>query len=392
MRTDVAVTPLTVRGKRVDRSLWHRSGEEISLGCTRCPELRFCGGLSIRAPAFDCLALCCGSPKTCRKYVCPNQRRYSTLVNEAGGFALAPYRQTVAPMGALPDYVPYILDAGDLDGPLPIATVAITLYSVIDHRTGIAKFSSRQEMLQRFKIDPDARVVFTATGQDRRVENFWHIMRSKKTAESLRRLRPSLIATPNFSMHADTVRHDNLLSMSRIAYCFEAFAAAGLPVAVHVNGRAPFDFQRWAAYLNDSPGIYAISYEMGTIGRSSTRRAWHAKQLVDLARRVNRPLTLLLRAGSGHMPELSQAFNRVILVDTSAHMKAKKRQSASRLRGQLTWGTSPTAPDEAIDALFLHNIRVCRRVTRELLHVNISTASRPTDEARAQSETDWVVR
>src|SRR4051812_34284131 len=79
------ITPLMVRGKRVDQKLWHRSGEEIGLGCTSCPELKFCGGLSIRAAAFNCLALCCGSPTTCRKYACPNQERYSTLVNEAGG-------------------------------------------------------------------------------------------------------------------------------------------------------------------------------------------------------------------------------------------------------------------------------------------------------------------
>jgi hypothetical protein len=271
-------------------------------------------------------------------------------------------------MGAVPEYVPYVFDAGDLAGPLPLATVAISLYALINHRSGLAKFSSRQEMLERFKIDPNARVVITATGPDRRVENFWHIMRSKKTAESLRRLRPSLIATPNFSMHANTGRHDNTLSMSRIAYCFEAFSAAGLPVALHANGRADFDFKRWADYLNESPGIYAVSYEMGTIGKSSVRRAWHAQRLIDLAQNVQRPLTLLLRGGAVHIPALLQAFSRVIHVDTSPHMKAKKRQSASRLRGRMTWTQSLTGPGETIDELFLHNVRVRRRAIRDLLH------------------------
>lgn len=377
MMSDHAITRLTVRAKHVDRSLWHRPNEEISLGCTRCPELKFCGGLSIRAPAFDCLSLCCDSPNTCKKYVCPKQPRFSALVNEAGGFPLAPYRRTVAPMGSLPDYVPYIFDVGNIVGPLPLRTFAISLYDVIDHRGGIARFSSREEMLQRFKIDSEAHVVITATDKDRRVENFWHILRSKKTAESIRRLRPSLIATPNFSMHTDTVRHDNLLSMSRNVYCFEAFAAAGLPVAVHVNGRTPFDFRRWAAYLNESPSIYAVSYEMGTIGRSSSRRAWHAEQLIDLARRVNRPLTLLIRGGSVHLPALSLAFNRLISVDTSAHFKAKKRQSASRHHGRLVWGKSPTAPGESIDELLLHNIRVCRRAPREHLPSQANAAVRP---------------
>ncbi len=158
MTKNTTVTQLTVRSKRVDQSLWHRSGEEISLGCSRCPERSFCDGLSIRAGAFDCLAFCCGEPKTCRKYVCPHQKRYSTLVNEVGGFTLVPYRRPVTPMGALPEYVPFIFDAGNLNGPLPLTTVAISLYSIIDHRTGIAKFSSRAEMLERFKVNHDAHV------------------------------------------------------------------------------------------------------------------------------------------------------------------------------------------------------------------------------------------
>lgn len=367
MTQQTTITHLTVRGKLAEPTLWHQTGEEVKLGCTTCPELRWCGGLSIQASVFNCMDFCCGKPKTCRRYVCPNQRRFSALVNEVGGFALPAYRQHVAQMIALPDYVPCILDAGDLTGPLPLPAVAISLYSVIDHRTGLSRFASRQEMLQRFKIHPDARVILTATGKDRRVENFWHVLRAKKTAESLRRLRPALIATPNFSMHADTVRHDNLLSMARITACFEEFAAARLPVAVHVNGRMPHDFLRWIEYLNSSPGIYAVSYEMGTMGRSAPRRAWHAEQLIALARGVDRPLTLLIRAGSSHLQELSAAFNRVIALDTSAHMKAKKRQSATRIAARVKWMSAHTAPGEAIDDLLLHNIRICRRATRELL-------------------------
>lgn len=223
-------TPLTVRGKFADPTLWHQTGQEVRLGCTTCPELRWCGGLSIRAPVFDCMDFCCGKPETCTRYICPSQRRYSTLVNEVGGFDLHPYGRRVTPVLALPDYVPCILDAGDLGGPLSLPAVAVSLYSVIDHRTGVAKYASRQEMLKRFRIHSDARVILTATAKDRRVENFWHVLQPKKTAESLRKLRPSVITTPNFSMHADTVRHDNLVSMARIAFCFEGFAAAGLPV------------------------------------------------------------------------------------------------------------------------------------------------------------------
>lgn len=360
-------TALTVRGKLTDPSLWHQSGQEMKLGCTMCPELRRCGGLSIAAPAFNCMDLCCGNPKGCRRYVCPNQRRYSTLVNEAGGLDLRPYKGRVVPMLAIPDYVPCILDIGDLAGPLPLPVVAVSLYALIDSKTGLPRYDSRQDLLARFRIDPDARIVITATGKDRNVERFWHVFRAKKTAEALRRLRPALIATPNFSMHADTVRHDNLVSMSRIVSCFEEFAAAGLPTAVHVNGRAPHDFHRWIDYLNTSPSIYAVSYEMGTIGRSAPRRAWHAEQLAALARAVPRPLTLLLRGGFKHLPELSGAFSRIIVLDSSANMKAKMRRSAHRVTGRLCWSPCPTPEGQAIDELLMHNVRVCRRAARDLV-------------------------
>ncbi|TWT44435.1 hypothetical protein RAS1_08500 [Phycisphaerae bacterium RAS1] len=365
-------TPLTVGGKLADPSLWHQPGQEVKLGCTRCPELPQCGGLAIAAPAFNCMDLCCDNPKACRRYVCPKQRRYSKLVNEAGGFDLRPYKGRVAPMLTIPDYVPCVLDIGDLAGPLPLPVVAVSLYALIDSKTGLPRYHSRQELLARFRVDPEARIVITATGKDRDVERFWHVFRAKKTAESLRRLRPALIATPNFSMHADTVRHDNLVSMSRIASCFEEFAAAGLPTAVHVNGRAPHDFRRWLEYLNASPAIYSVSYEMGTMGRSAPRRAWHAQQLVMLARSVQRPLTLLLRGGFQHIPELSGAFARVIALDTSANMKAKMRQSARRVSGRLSWTPNPTPIGQPIDELLIHNIRVCGRSVRRTLRLPLA--------------------
>ncbi|HEY4329739.1 MAG TPA: hypothetical protein VGN88_08380 [Phycisphaerae bacterium] len=352
-------TQLTVRGKLADPSLWNQPGLEIKLGCTTCPELRRCGGLSIAAPVFNCLDLCCGNPKTCRRYVCPRQRRYSNMVNEAGGLDLHPYKGRVAPIRLVPDYIPCILDIGDLAGPLPLPVVAISLYDLVDGKTGLPRYESRQELLTRFRIEPHARIVITATGKDRNVERFWHVFRAKKTAQALRQLHPALIATPNFSMHADSIRHDNLVSMSRIVSCFEEFAGAGLPTALHVNGRAPHDFRRWADYLNASPAIYAVSYEMGTMGKSAPRRAWHAQQLTLLACSVKRPLTLLLRGGFTHIPELKTAFARVIGLDTSPNMKAKMRQSAEQLAGRICWSPAPTAKNQPIDDLLLHNIRVC---------------------------------
>lgn len=62
-----------------------------------------------------------------------------------------------------------------------------------------------------------------------------------------------------------------------------------------------------------------------------------------------------------------QAFDRVIALDTTAHLKAKMRLRATRVGGKLTWRPSPTAEGETIDALLLRNVRVSRCAPRELL-------------------------
>lgn len=317
MSQEVSV-PLTIRSEQhAAPKLWFTSGQEIKLGCSRCPELQFCGGLSTEAPLFDCMALCCNQPQSCTRYACPKQKRYSNLVNEVGGLELHPYLHRVAVRGSLPPFIPFIVDRGTLVGPLEFEAVALSLYSIIDSRTGVARFSTRQQLLEHFRLAPRTKVIVTATKQDRSVEHFWHVLQNKNTARSLLQLQPSLVTTPNFSMHIDTVRHDNLVSMARIAYCFEAFAAAGLPVAPHINGRTPFDFERWIAFLQKSPHIHTISYELGTAGRSEVRRKWHAEQLARVAQAVQRPITLLLRAGSAYINSLSKVYERVIFVDST---------------------------------------------------------------------------
>ncbi len=361
-------TPEEARKRLADPTLWYHAGNEVQLGCSRCPERELCGGLSVEEPVFDCLSLCCGNPATCERYACPqNPKRYSELVNEVGGLELRPYRQQVARARSLPNYIPFLLDTGSLGGPLPLSTVAISLYSVIDKRTGLAKFHSRGEMLARFKLGNRTRVVLFGSSEDRSVEAFWHCFVPKKTAESIKKLRPVLITTPNFSMHADAPRHDNLVSMSRIQNCFEELAAAGLPVAIHVNGRTPRDFERWTEYLIDSPSVCAVAYEMGTMGRSLRRREWHAQRLIEIAQVVERPLTLVIRAGSECLPQLARAFHHVVYLDTSANMKAKYRFAARYHGGKLTWVKSSTAPGEYIDGLFLANVRASRRVARSVL-------------------------
>lgn len=362
--------------------LWHRSGEARSLGCSRCPELRVCGGLSIDAPVFNCMEFCCGTPNTCRRQACPNRGDYSVFVNEVGGLELNRFVQNVRAPRALPFYIPCLLDRGSISGPLQLPVVALPIYSIVEPSTGLSRFKSREELLTHFRVDTRARLVVTSTGKDKYLERFWTALRPKTTAESLKALRPDLIATPNFSLYCDTVRHDNLVSMKRIAFSFEAFANAGLPVALHVNSRTEQDFVRWTEYVASSPHISVLTYEFGTGGKSSARHRWHAEQLVQLAARITRPLTLLVRGGAALLPEFAKSYSQVIFLDTTALMKARHRRRGSNVHGKTVWRSVRTAPNDTIDAIFLHNVRVRRSMTRALLQSSPVKAPLQPDPSR----------
>jgi hypothetical protein len=73
-------------------------------------------------------------------------------------------------------------------------------------------------------------------------------------------------------------------------------------------------------------------------------------------------MTLIVRGGTRHLPELARAFPSVWVLDSNAHMKTKNCQKATfDETGRLTWATSPVARNSALDELFRHNVCAMRR-------------------------------
>jgi hypothetical protein len=54
-----------------------------------------------------------------------------------------------------------------------------------------------------------------------------------------------MATTPNYSLFVDRPRWDDLHAMKRIAIVHGEFLEAGMPGALHVNGRTDRDFERW---------------------------------------------------------------------------------------------------------------------------------------------------
>ena len=123
--------------------LWHDAGRLTpSLGCAKCPDRRVCGGLSVAAPIFDCMHLCCGNPGECDSVCRSKPEDFACRVREIGGFGLdnVPRAPTLAPP-ELPEIIPTVFH-GDkrqsrFDGP---GAVCIPLFKVIDVRGAEAKF------------------------------------------------------------------------------------------------------------------------------------------------------------------------------------------------------------------------------------------------------------
>ena len=90
---------------------------------------------------------------------------------------------------------------------------------------------------------------------------------------------------------------------------------------------------------------------------------WYINHLTALCRDVGRELHLTVRAAPAKtLGALSEAFAGVTFLETSAFMKAMKRQRASLCpTGAVEWTRSPTAPDETVDELLQHNWRVVER-------------------------------
>ena len=341
--------------------LWHTEGQHTpSLGCARCIFNRDCGGLSVGAGVYDCTSLCrCADPTNCTK-VCPNNKlRLVQAMKEVRGLSLATTAR-VQPLRSteLPRTVPLIYHPSKRMQSLDADTVALSLYRTLDKSTGVPRYRTPESLRAAFKLRADTRIVLSGTDTDPPLERVWGLPDRKAFFRTLADLRIDLVTTPNYSLICDNPRLDDLHNMKRIAIAHAEALGAGLPTALHVNGRTEFDYERWAKQIEERDEIEWIAFEFGTGAGRSTRMPFHLKQLIALADFVSRPMRLIVRGGMSELPRLAPHFRQVTLIDTSAFIKAHKRQRAVLGAGKLDWEAAPTAQDEALDDLLAHNIRV----------------------------------
>lgn len=345
------------RNLRRERRLWDQPDhKQLPLGCHGCREYRTCGGLHIKEPGFfDCGSFCCRDRDRC-KLVCRHNRHYAFRVREIGGYELDNVpraRALVSP--PLPPIVHVMYNAAGLRRRLAVPAICLSLYRMFD-RDGRPRFTNPEALRDAYRLDSSTRVILTGTDKDGPLERYWNIGTSARIA-LIRALQASgieLVTTPNFTLHANLPRWQDLHAMKRIALTHEEFLREGLPAALHVNGRTESDFRRWTEYIGSREEVTELSFEFTTIRRE--RRPQYAMWLAELAASVGRPLRLFVRGGTEVVPALTQAFE-VVFLDTNAFMKTSKRQRAVlNSKGGVQWRQSTTLYGEPLDELLEENI------------------------------------
>ena len=169
------------------------------------------------------------------------------------------------------------------------------------------------------------------------------------------------MTTPNYSVLTDVPRTDNLHAMKRILLAWTEMAAAGLPAALHVNGRTLHDFVRWGDLIAERPEIEILAFEFATGCGRGERIDWHVAQLCALAARVGRPLALVIRGGGRKLSELRRHFAHVSLIETEAFSRTIRRRRAYLTEsGRLKWAKFPTPKGAPLDDLLAHNVALVR--------------------------------
>jgi hypothetical protein len=346
--------------RRKGRKKWHDENHNVpSMGCSICPEYKMCGGLRVSKPLFWCLDYCCGNPKSC-DVVCRNNPNFVDHVREIGGFDLSSVAR--APLVTKPPLaraVPLLFHGNARKSSLKTQMVALPFARMFDRRTGKARFSSRADLCDAFKIDPLTTVILSGTDSDPPIENWWQIGRDNRLSviRTLRDLGVVLATSPNYSLFVDQPRWDDLHSMKRIGIIHSEMLNEGFQAALHVNGRTETDFRRWTEYLRSRSEIQILAYEFTTGTGWIGRREIHVEWLTKLASEVGRPLDLIIRGGVELIPALARSFAQVTFIDTSAFMRTMKRRRVVLTEGgRLLWRAAPTEVGAPLDDLLNENV------------------------------------
>jgi hypothetical protein len=333
-----------------------------ALGCPQCPDFGRCGGLRIEAAAMDCTAFCdCETPESCDRACRKNPHFVERCleVDSLDLLALPSSGSTTVPL--LYGHAPLVYHGSSRQSPCTSAIVAVPLFALF-RRTGEPKFSTRNALLEHFKVSSDACIVASGTDRDGPLERWWEMSHELKQRifDNLRTLEIALITSPNYSVFNNVPYWDNEHNQKRGALSWTEFMAAGVPAALHLNCHRDYDYRRYGMLLRGRPDIQVISVEFGTGMGHPSRVNFHLEQLSKLARELGRPIGIVVRGGLALLPAIASAYSSVLFVDTEPFVKTLRRQRGvldNDVRVQ--WRSEPTEESAFLDVRLREAIDSC---------------------------------
>lgn len=305
------------------------------LGCGACLDRTTCGGLHLpnNSAMLACMDMCqCIDSNSC-DVVCPRaSSRFAKRIHEIRGFQLdniprKPF--STLPALEIPGRVTLIEGRVAYRRPVELPDyVAIPLSRAITGRGGMQRAKTHQELVLSHGVLPRKGWIITGTEDDRYVERIWRLPRHREIFKGLLDAGVVFATSPNFSLYADTPRHDNLHAMKRIAWMWYFMNEAGLPTALHVNGRTNQDFDRWTQFIIERPEVTSIAFEFLTGARLADDSDRYLERLFTLSKKVDRPLTLVVRGSMQIAKQLEDAYHQVIWLDATPYFRAVHRYSA----------------------------------------------------------------
>ncbi len=343
------------------------------LGCADCLDFQICGGLHLPAGTFhSCMSHC-----TCTEeqrsecdVVCPRKPRdLVRRIREVVTFDLNNIPKTnKLTLPNLPRYLPLVHGRSAAGKASHQDYLALPLSYALIGRGNQTRARTARELVARTGMHPRVGWVLSGTEDDRFVERFWGLANAGRIFEGMRKAGVVFATSPNFSLTNEVPRHDNLHAMKRIAWVWHQMQQAGIPTALHINGRTDRDFERWAEFANQRQAVKAVAFEFltGALPRLDQER--YVGRLQHFAAKVGRKLHLVLRGPSTLVAQLRPHFAGVTFVDSSAYQRAvHRRQAFLDERGQVRYEPVLTQRRSQVAALFAHNDHVMRKTCDPLV-------------------------
>lgn len=340
------------------------------LGCSNCLDREICGGLHLPngSAVLTCLDFCqCADPQRC-DIVCPKvPDRYARRIHEIHGLQFDDIPRHPAPdFPDLSGYIPIVEGRVSQRRPVEIDYAAIPLSRAVKGRGPLQRAKTREELIRDHGISPRKGWLVTGIEDDRFVERFWRLPKYREIFHDLRNAGVVYATTPNFSLYADTPRHDNLHAMKRIAWMWHLMNQAGLPTALHINGRTDHDFSRWREFILARPEITSIAFEFLTGARLLDDAERYFARITSLAQGVKRPLTLVMRGSQDIAKRLEEVFEKVIWLDSTPYFKAMHRHELiGEVNGAPRYARRKGDPAAPIGGLFKSHAVAAQRRYRD---------------------------